>query len=212
MTPAERGHSVEPPVAEDLEDRAGPRDPEASTSPDAGAEDHELPGSTLEEPEELPAPLPDVASLVAERDEYLSALQRLQADFENYRKRVQRQQEEQAHRAAAGLAHKLLPVLDVLDLAESHLSVSGDDRQSPEGEALVQARSLLVGTLAKEGLERIDQPGAPFDPSVHDAVAHTAVEGEGEGNDAGPVVDEVMRAGYRWRGQTIRPAMVKVKG
>ena len=55
------------------------------------------------------------------------------------------------------------------------------------------------------GLERLGEAGEPFDPTVHDAVAHT----EGEG---GPLVDEVLRAGYRWRDQVLRPAMVKVKG
>ena len=62
--------------------------------------------------------------LVRERDEYLLALQRTQADFENYRKRIARLQEEQSNRAAASLVEKLLPVLDALDLAEAHLNAS----------------------------------------------------------------------------------------
>src|SRR5271167_588873 len=110
-----------------------------------------------------------------QRDEYLDALQRLQADFENYRKRVARS------------------------------SMDAADRAAGEAVALDQARGLLLDALAKEGLERIDAVGVEFNPQVHDAVAH--VEG-----DDGPVVDQVLRAGYRWKGSVLRPAMVKVRG
>jgi len=142
-----------------------------------------------------------------ERDEYLDALQRLQADFENYRKRVERQFEELAARGVTALVNRLLPVLDALDLAEAHLLAEEphDGALAAETKALVQARALLLDTLEKEGLERAGTAGEPFDPTVHDAVAHA------EGDD-GPVVDEVLRAGYRWRGQVLRPAMVKVRG
>jgi molecular chaperone GrpE len=145
--------------------------------------------------------------LARERDEYLRALQRTQADFENYRKQIARRQEEQAARAAQGLVDKLLPVLDTLDLAEAHLNESLD--VSPAGKALRASRAMLMDILAKEGLERIDQAGVPFDPSVHDAVAHS----EGEGGEGGQtIVEEVLRSGYRWKGQVARPAMVRVRG
>jgi len=142
-----------------------------------------------------------------ERDEYLDALRRLQADFENYRKRVERQFEELAARGVTALVSRLLPVLDALDLAEEHLLAEEPHggALAAETKALVQARALLLDTLEKEGLERAGTAGEPFDPTVHDAVAHA------EGDD-GPVVDEVLRAGYRWRGQVLRPAMVKVRG
>jgi molecular chaperone GrpE len=147
------------------------------------------------------------ADLERERDEYLDALRRLQADFENYRKRMERQFEELAARGVTALVARLLPVLDALDLAEDHLLAETpvDAAASAETKALVQARALLFDTLAKEGLERAGAAGEPFDPTVHDAVAHA------EGDD-GPVVDEVLRGGYRWRGQVLRPAMVKVRG
>jgi molecular chaperone GrpE len=138
-----------------------------------------------------------------ERDEYLDALQRLQADFENYRKRVVRSADDAATRAAGDVVVKLLPVIDAFDLALAHFS--SDD--SDETKALVQSRSLLLDTLAKEGLERIDAVGVAFDPQVHDAVAHVASDDGGE-----QVVDEVLRAGYRWKGSVLRPSMVKVKG
>ena len=153
------------------------------------------------------AAVDDRSDVARERDEYLDALRRLQADFENYRKRVERQFEELAARGVSALVGRLLPVLDALDLAEDHLlaEAPGDGAIAAEAKALVQARALLLDTLEKEGLERVGSDGEPFDPNVHDAVAHT----EGEG---GPTVDEVLRAGYRWRGQVLRPAMVKVRG
>ncbi len=145
--------------------------------------------------------------LARERDEYLLALQRTQADFENYRKRIARLQEEQSARAAAGLVDKLLPVLDTLDLAEAHLNETLD--VSEDGKALRASRSMLMDILAKEGLERVDRAEVPFDPSVHDAVAHS----EGTDGDGGEtLVDEVLRSGYRWKGQVLRPAMVRVRG
>ena len=145
-------------------------------------------------------------SLARERDEYLFALQRTQADFENYRKRITRQQGEMTARAAADLVVKLLPVLDALDLAEAHFNESLD--LTEDGKALRASRAMLMDILTKEGLERVDQRNIPFDPSVHDAVAH----GEGEAGDTETMVDEVLRSGYRWKGQPLRPAMVRVRG
>jgi molecular chaperone GrpE len=153
-----------------------------------------------------PTILADVAALTAERDEYLTDLQRLKADFDNYRKRVQRLQEEQAARGATDLVTKLLPVLDNLDLAQAHLG-GQDGADSEEGRAFGQLRSQVLDVLAKEGLERVDEADVPFDPTVHDAVAHAPGDGEDEVK-----VEEVMRAGYRWRGNVLRPAMVRVRG
>ncbi|HEY1651773.1 MAG TPA: nucleotide exchange factor GrpE [Acidimicrobiales bacterium] len=150
--------------------------------------------------------LDPVAVLARERDEYLLALQRTQADFENYRKRITRQQGEQTARAASDLVNKLLPVLDTLDLAEAHFHESLD--LTEDGKALRASRAMLMDILAKEGLERVDQRNVPFDPSVHDAVAHT----EGVAGDPETMVDEVLRSGYRWKGQVLRPAMVRVRG
>jgi molecular chaperone GrpE len=169
--------------------------------------------------------LDPVAAAAAERDEYLDALRRLQADFENYRKRVLKQQADQVARAAEGLVLKLLPVLDTVDLALAHVpgpayppsdgpSEGGEEGEAAPGTpsaaeagALAQISGALTEVLTKEGLERIDPQGQPFDPKEHDAVMH---EPGGEGGR--PEVTEVLRAGYRWRGRVLRPAMVKVKG
>jgi molecular chaperone GrpE len=139
-------------------------------------------------------PEPEAPPLV---DEYKELAQRVQADFENYKKRVLKQQTEYVERAAEHLVQKLLPVLDTADLAMAH----------DEGNAsLHQVVSALTEVLSKEGLERIDPIGQPFDPTEHDAVMHEP----GDGGD--PEVIEVMRAGYRWKSRVLRPAMVKVKG
>ncbi|MGI9032175.1 MAG: nucleotide exchange factor GrpE [Acidimicrobiales bacterium] len=149
---------------------------------------------TSEEVEEAEtAVIEDLTALAAERDDYLDQLRRVTADFDNYRKRMLKQQTEQVERAAEYLVEKLLDVLDTFDLALAH------------GEGFDQVHSRLMGVLAKEGLERIDPSGEPFDPNVADAVAH-------EDADDGPVVSEVLRAGYRFKGRVLRPAMVKVRG
>jgi molecular chaperone GrpE len=164
-----------------------------------------------------------------ERDEYLEMVRRVQADFENYKKRMVRQQTDQLERATENLVAKLLPALDAFDLTRAHLR--DEDSVSAEVKALLQASGLMGDALAKEGLERIDDAGAPFDPTVHDAVEHApaaeppagvdagtggSVTGEGTeketGASSGPVVADVLRPGYRWKGRVIRPAMVRVRG
>jgi molecular chaperone GrpE len=167
-----------------------------------------------------------VAVLRRERDEYLDMVRRVQADFENYKKRVVRQQTDHLERAGEGLVSKILPVLDAFDLARAHLGTGA--AVTEEGKALLAASALLSDTLAREGLDRIDDRGAPFDPTMHEAVDHVPDNdpvATGESNDdavtdvageadpaAGPVVDGVLRAGYRFKGRVIRPAMVRVRG
>ena len=150
-----------------------------------------------------------LTAALAERDEYLDSLRRLQAEFENYKKRVAKQQSDQVARAAASLVDKLLPVLDALDLATDHVG----DNASEEAKALVAAGGLLQGVLAKEGLERIDPVGQEFDPNAHEAVGQVAATNGTEPSGSGePLVAQVMRAGYRWHGTIVRPAMVMVQG
>ncbi len=139
-----------------------------------------------------------VAALARERDEYLDALRRLQADFENYKKRVDKQRTEYIERAAGELVAKLLPVCDTADLAIAHGG----------GEEVKQVWTALFDALEREGLQRIDPVGVTFDPTVHDAVAHEP----GDSGRAGPEVVEVFRTGYLWKGRVLRPAMVKVRG
>jgi molecular chaperone GrpE len=135
----------------------------------------------------------DLELLLSERAQYLDAYQRAQADFENYRRQAQRRQEEAVVRSLGTFVERLLPVLDSCDAALSH----GANEVEP-------VLTALYGALKKEGLERIDPKGAPFDPTEAEAVVHEP----GEGGEQ--VVAEVLRPGYRWRGQVLRPAMVKV--
>jgi molecular chaperone GrpE len=142
----------------------------------------------------------ELAEAKRQRDEYLDSWRRAQADFENYRRRVERQQREMAEHASTALVTKLLPVLDTADLALAHGA----------GEEVKQVGGYLFDVLAKEGLQRIVPEGQAFDPQRHDAVAHE--EAEGEGAPQVPEVSEVLRAGYEWKGRVLRPAMVKVRG
>lgn len=135
----------------------------------------------------------DLELLLSEREEYLEAFRRTQADFENYRKQAQRRQEDAVVRALGGFVESLLPVFDACDAALAH--------GAREVEPILSA---LYTALNKEGLERIDPKGASFDPTEAEAVAHEP----GGGGDH--VVAEVLRPGYRWRGRVLRPAMVKV--
>ena len=141
--------------------------------------------------------LSEAEAMVAERDAFRDTAQRLQADFENYRKRMLKQQSEAAERANEALVAKLLPVLDTLDLAKAH---------DPNG-SLEQVSSALLDILTKEGLERIAAVEQEFDPTLHEAVAHEPGDGNGEAR-----VSEELRAGYRWKGRVVRPARVKVIG
>ena len=142
-----------------------------------------------------------VARLQAERDEYLELAQRVQAEFENYRKRALRDQERLVAHAHERLVHELLPVLDdlerALEAAERH-----EEAALVDGVRLVE-RSLRQA-LEKEGLVEIGADG-DFDPHVHEAVLAQAREGA----DSGTVV-EVLQRGYRLGDKVVRPARVIV--
>ena len=152
---------------------------------------------------ELEADLARLSQTESERDEYLDTLRRVQAEFENYRKRVIKEQTALVDRATSGLVEQLLPVLDSFELALNNLdAAAGDDIESVrKGVELVYAE--LLGVLEKAGLSRIEAEGKPFDPNVHEAVMQE--DGDGE-----PVVTDVLRTGYTLKGRVLRPAMVKV--
>jgi len=147
--------------------------------------------------------------VVRERDEYLDTLRRLQAEFDNYRKRVTRQQTESITRATESLLERFLPVLDALDLALAHHEFSAEEATA-DRQALIQIAALARDVLSKEGLERIDATGVVFDPNIHDAVMH--LEREDGSEESGVIVSEVLRAGYQLKGKVVRPAMVQVRG
>jgi molecular chaperone GrpE len=134
-----------------------------------------------------------VETLTAERDAAVDARMRLQAEFENYRKRVAKQEAEVTERAAERLVAQLLPTLDAFDAALA----LGSEGVEPLWQA-------LWPTLERAGLERVAPDGDPFDPNEHEAVMR-------EEGDGGQETAESLRVGYRWKGRVLRPAMVRVR-
>src|SRR6516225_6111958 len=167
----------------------------------------EKPEFTADEPDLDGDPAPaeaeqlvnDLDVLQRERDDLLDTSRRLQADFENYRKRVLREQTALVERATEGLLEQLLPVLDSFELATVNLE--GVDEQVRKGIELAFAE--LIAVLERAGLQRIDALAAPFDPNEHEAVLQD--DGDGE-----PHVGAVLRTGWKLSGRVLRPAMVKV--
>lgn len=136
----------------------------------------------------------DVDALLGELERFKDMAMRTQADFENYRKRVATQITDEVDRATGRMAEAFLPVIDAAEAAY----VRHPDEVGP-------LLNLLLVELKKLGLESLDIAGQPFDPEVAEAVAH-------EGGDGGEiVVAEVLRSGFRWKGRTLRPAMVRTR-
>ena len=130
----------------------------------------------------------------AAEERFKDMAMRAQADFENFRKRSSAQLSDEIERATGRLAESFLPVLDAAEVA----FVRHPDEVGP-------LLNLMLSELKRHGLETLDMVGSPFDPEVAEAVAHENADG-GE-----VVVAEVMRSGYRWKGRTLRPAMVRTK-
>jgi molecular chaperone GrpE len=145
----------------------------------------------------------DLEKARAEAESYLDDLRRLQADFDNYRKRTLREQTARAASASQALVARLLPVLDNFELAVSSAEHSRDFDRMLKGVEMVfgELREVMEG----EGLVKIEAEGKPFDPERHEAV----IAVEQEDTEPGMVVD-IVRTGYELRGKVLRPAMVKV--
>jgi molecular chaperone GrpE len=178
--PVEKPDAEEPPIDPELEDDLGP--------------ELAFRGDTLE------------AELEAAREELVSwrdRAHRAQADFDNYRKRVQRDQAEAIARAGERIIGELIPSLDNLERAIDHTTAGGDLTQLLSGVEAVHQQVLTV--LAREGVEVIDPFGQPFDPYKHEAV------GQREDPDVpdGTVID-VFQKGYEMHGRVLRHAMVIV--
>ncbi|MCQ4118095.1 nucleotide exchange factor GrpE [Rhodococcus tibetensis] len=166
------------------------REAEPVTESLAGAAAAPQPGSVDEgEVQEQAAPEKD------ELAERTADLQRLQAEYANYRRRVQRDKQADIETAKASVVGELIGVLDDLDRARSH----GDLDSGP----LKGVADKLTGTLTSLGLSEFGAEGDPFDPALHEAVQH-----EGDGHD--PVLGTVMRKGYKFGDRVLRHAMVAV--
>ena len=150
---------------------------------------------------EAPEQVDELAEATRQRDEYLDALQRSQAEFANYRKRVARDQASLVARAAERLVNELLPVLDDLERA-FEAATEHEEAKLEEGVRLVH-RSLL-GLVERHGLSEIETEGA-FDPHVHEALLAQPAEDAESG-----AVLQVLQKGYRLGDRVLRPARVVV--
>jgi molecular chaperone GrpE len=169
---------------------AAPPDPDASGAGETSFSDADAP----------PASERAVAEAEDERDKYLALAQRTQADFENYRKRMARENAAAKDRGVAQVAKELLPALDHLEHA---LKAAVGHEDVVKGFALVHDE--ILNALARVGIEAFSPQGEPFDPNEHEAMAAQPSE------DAEPgTVIEVYQRGYRLNGQVLRPARVVV--
>ena len=168
-------------------------------SAEAEAQPAEQPAAPEPEPVEEVDP---VAQLTRERDEYLDALQRLKAEFDNYRKRVARDQQELAARAHERLVKELLPVVDDLERA---LEAANEHEEAKLEEGVRLVHRALADALAKEGLIEVETNGR-FDPHTQEALLSQPSDQE-EGT-----VIQVVQKGYRLGDRVLRPARVVVAG
>jgi molecular chaperone GrpE len=167
----------------------------AETAPDAGFGAPE-PEAAITPDEVLEATPSQEAELKAQLDERTADLQRLQAEYANYRKRIDRDREVVVNTAKASVATELLSVLDDIDRAAQHGDLTG---------AFKAVADKLVATLERTGLESFGHEGEAFDPSVHEAVQHDTSP-----DVAGPTVTAVLRRGYRFGDRVVRAALVAV--
>ncbi|MFI7677050.1 nucleotide exchange factor GrpE [Actinophytocola sp. NPDC049390] len=170
---------VRPPAPEQ---EAGAPEAEAGAAPETAVEAEVVPSQEAE--------------LKAQLDERTADLQRLQAEYANYRKRIDRDRESVVNTAKASVAGELLAVLDDIERAAQHGDLTG---------AFKAVADKLVVTLERTGLEAFGHEGEPFDPSVHEAVQHDTSP-----DVAGPTVTAVLRRGYRFGDRIVRAALVAV--
>ena len=159
---------------------------------------------TRESPEaELETLRQELADEKKKNEGLLTRLMYTQADFENYRKRMDKEMKNAGESLTKGLVARLLVVQDELDLAAK--LAKGGTADAELGEGIGMVRKNLEAALSSVGVERIDAVGKPFDPSVHEAVEKV------QGDSDRDVVVEEIRPGFAFRGQLLRPTMVKVE-
>jgi molecular chaperone GrpE len=169
---------------------------------------HDEPPDIIETPDETTTadPVPgsaEASDLQRQRDEYYDRLLRKTAEFDNYRKRVDRERQTLADAAAASVVEELLPLMDDLERALEADPGSEGAEAYRRGVELIHRQ--LGDILRKRGVVAIEAVGADFDPHVHQAVAYEAAEGRRDGE----VIDE-FRRGYRLGDRLLRPSMVRV--
>jgi molecular chaperone GrpE len=191
----------EPVAEQDTEQDAEPAAGDEAVSERADESAEEPAAEAAEEIEDAIAA--DLDKARTEAALYLDDLRRLQADFDNYRKRTLREQTARTASASQALVARLLPVLDNFELAVSAAEQSRDFDRMLKGVEMVLG--ALREVLEGEGLVKIEAEGKPFDPERHEAV----IAVEQEDAEPGTILD-IVRAGYELGGKVLRPAMVKV--
>ncbi|HEX2191127.1 MAG TPA: nucleotide exchange factor GrpE [Longimicrobiaceae bacterium] len=185
------------------EEQDTPR-PEAQEPAQAGADGPAAGADGQAAPQEDAAPRGDGASegeLAASRERYL----RLAAEFDNYRKRVEREKSESWNRAQAQLAEKLLDVLDDLQRVARFNPETATAQSLLEGTQMVERK--LQRALESAGVEEVEAEGQPFDPAAHEALMTVPADSREEDD----TVADVFQKGYRFKGILLRPARVRVK-
>lgn len=148
--------------------------------------------------------LRELAEARQESGEYLETLQRVAADFENFRKRVERDQAENVQRASQRLVEAILPALDSFDAALAYAPQTEAEHKLIDG--MQSTHGQLLEILGREGFARVPAEGALFDPAVHEAVSGPPADGDGD-----LVVASELRRGYTMQGRLIRPSLVTVE-
>lgn len=148
---------------------------------------------------------PRVAELIRQAEENYNRFLRAQADFDNYRRRTQKEKEELAQYASMKLISQLLPVLDNFERAFQASPESEEVKSFVKGMDMIYRQLMQV--LEAEGLRKMEPVGTPFDPELHQAIMQVESEEHGEG-----IVVEVVQNGYWLKEKVLRPAMVKVSG
>lgn len=189
--------------SEELSSREGEESSELAIDQEVETSAHDL---GLELPSDRDAAeallLRELAGARMEAGETLESLQRLAAEFDNFRRRVERDHTENVERASQRVIESLLPTLDAFDAAIAFEPQTDSENKILEG--MRSTRTHLLETLARDGFEPIPAVGEPFDPSVHEAVSGV------QGGDGDLVVNSELRRGYTMRGRVIRPTLVTV--
>jgi molecular chaperone GrpE len=172
-------------------------------TPAQGAQPADADGSAPDAADDLETLRAELAEITQKADEYLRLAQRTQADFVNYRRRMDEERQQQAQAAVLGYIQRLLPVLD--DFERALANAAPEDLESSWGKGVELVERNLRGVLVADGVERITAEGAEFDPREHEAVGSQPTADVAEGR-----VLHVVRPGYRRGDRVIRPAQVIV--
>ncbi len=158
----------------------------------------------VETPSEVEASLADqIQKLQAEKQELTNTLLRRQADFENVKKRMEKERQQDRHRGVESLVEQLLPVLDAFDRALAGHNNDAANAEYRKGFEII--RGQIWNALAKQGVERIESLGKEFDPNLHHAIESVETSEHPEG-----VIVGELQPGYLFHGRILRPAMVRV--